>query len=111
MPGLLDIRYLIDLSVSYHDAVKIFTRHTQVHDMITADSTVVDDNVPCPESYRVPLNDVSIRLVVYCLCSCAAHLLDLEALLVAFSTGTSLGCLGLGRGCICHINVRHGCIR
>jgi len=39
--------------------------------------------------------------------SCVAYLLDLEALLVTFSAGTSLGRLRLGRGRVCHVNVGH----
>lgn len=33
----------------------IGSKHTQVHDVVTADGTVVDDNVPGPESDGVPL--------------------------------------------------------
>jgi hypothetical protein len=33
--------------------------NAQVHDVITADGAVVDDNVPGPESYGVPLSRVS----------------------------------------------------
>lgn len=31
------------------------SKHTQVHDVVTADGAVVDDNVPGPESNGVPL--------------------------------------------------------
>lgn len=31
------------------------SKHTQVHDVVAADGTVVDDNVPGPESDSVPL--------------------------------------------------------
>jgi hypothetical protein len=31
----------------------------EVHDVVTADGAVVDDDVPGPESYRVPLCGVS----------------------------------------------------
>jgi hypothetical protein len=32
----------------------------EVHDVVTANGAVVDDNVPRPESYGVPLRHVSI---------------------------------------------------
>jgi hypothetical protein len=31
------------------------SKHTQVHDVVTADGAVVDNNVPGPESDSVPL--------------------------------------------------------
>lgn len=31
----------------------------EVHDVVTANGTVINDNVPCPESYCVPLWCVS----------------------------------------------------
>ena len=33
--------------------------HTKIHDVVSADSTVVDDDVPSPKSHRVPLYSVS----------------------------------------------------
>lgn len=62
----------------------------EVHDVISADGAVVDDNVPGPKSYGVPL-------------------LDLEALLVTLGAGTGLGHLCLCRGRISHVDVGHGC--
>jgi hypothetical protein len=81
----------------------------EVHDVVTANGAVVDDDVPSPERYRVPLCDVSHNLCIMQL-SCDAHLLDLEALLVAVSAGTGLASLRLRWGRICHIDVRHGCV-
>ena len=78
----------------------------EVHDVITADSAVVDDDVPCPESYSVPLSYISFDSS--CLLG-AAHLLDFEALLVAVCTGSSLGNLRLRRGRISHVDVGHVC--
>lgn len=34
-------------------------RRTKIHDVVAADGTVVDDNVPSPEGYSVPLQQVS----------------------------------------------------
>lgn len=62
--------------------------NAQVHDVVAANGTVVDDDIPGPESNGIPL-------------------FDLEAFLVSLSTGTGLGCLGFGWGRICHVNVRH----
>ena len=77
--------------------------------MVTADSAVVDNDVPSPESYSVPLCPVNTQPVLpkpYL----TTDLLDLKALLVAgICAGASLGDLCLGRRRICHINVRHGC--
>ena len=81
----------------------------EVHDVITADGAVVDDNVPSPESYSVPLRSVNnqpVRLKPHA----PTHLLDLEALLVTtICAGSGLGNLCLGRRRIGHIDVRHGC--
>jgi hypothetical protein len=81
----------------------------EVHDVVTADGAVVDDNVPSPESYSVPLRSVNnqpVRVEPHT----PTHLLDLEALLVAaVCAGTSLGNLCLGRRRIGHIDVRHVC--
>ena len=51
---------------------------------------------------------VSISLC--CLLSCDAYLLHLEPFLLAFSASTGLAGLGLGRGRICHVDVRHYCV-
>jgi hypothetical protein len=40
------------------------TLDAEVHDVVTADGAVVDDNVPSPESDRVPLCDVSYDLQI-----------------------------------------------
>lgn len=81
----------------------------EVHDVITTDGAVVDNNVPSPESYSVPLRSVNnqpVRPEPHT----STHLLDLEALLVAaVCAGTGLGNLRLGRRRIGHIDVRHGC--
>src|SRR6478735_4863749 len=55
MLGWPGIRCLVNLSASSHDVVKISSKHTEVHDVITANSTVINDNIPCPESYGIPL--------------------------------------------------------
>jgi len=62
------------------------TLDAEIHNVVTADGAVVDDNVPGPKSYSVPL-------------------LDFESLLAL--VGTRFGGLGLHRR-ICHIHVRHG---
>jgi hypothetical protein len=83
--------------------------NAQVHDVVTADGAVVDDNVPGPESYGVPLSRVSCRSPARSYSCCCACLFDFKALLVAVGAGTSLGYLCLGWGRIGHIDVGHGC--
>jgi hypothetical protein len=41
------------------------TFDAEIHDMVTADSAVVDDNVPGPEGNSVPLLDFETRLVTF----------------------------------------------
>jgi hypothetical protein len=77
----------------------------QVHDVITADGTVVDDDVPRPERDCVPLSHVSMSRAA--LRSECAYLLDLEALLVVVTAGASLVRLGLRRGRVRHVDVGH----
>lgn len=60
----------------------------EVHDVISTDGAVVDDNVPRPQRYGVPL-------------------LDLETLLLALCAGAGLGRLGLRGGRIGHVHVGH----
>ena len=80
----------------------------QVHDVVTADGTIVNDDVPSPESYSVPLYSIN-KQPSLSESYMTAHLLYLEALLIAtICTATSLSNLGLGYRCICHIDVRHG---
>jgi hypothetical protein len=80
----------------------------EVHDVVTADGAVVDDDVPSPESYSVPLRSVNTQPILP-EPHMPTHLLDLEALLVAsICAGAGLGDLCLGHGRICHIDVRHG---
>ena len=78
----------------------------EVHDVITADGAVVDDDVPSPESNGVPLPRCEQLLLGGKLG--AAHLLDLEALLVALGARTSLCRLRLRGGSIRHVHVGHG---
>jgi len=59
----------------------------EVHDVVTANGAVVDDDIPSPESNGVPL-------------------LDLETFLVALCS-TGLAGLGLRRGRVCHVDIRH----
>jgi hypothetical protein len=88
MLGWPGIRCLVNLSASSHDVVKTSSKHTEVHDVITANSTVINDNIPCPESYGIPLLDLKL-------------LLALDALAVR-----ALSLLGDRR--IAHLNVGHG---
>ena len=82
---------------------------TEVHNVVTANGAVVDNDVPSPESYSIPLCSVNTQPILP-EPHMPTHLLDLEALLVAgICAGTSLGDLCLGRRRICHIDVRHGC--
>lgn len=37
---------------------------TEVHDVISANGTIIDDNIPCPKSYGVPLLDLELLLGV-----------------------------------------------
>jgi hypothetical protein len=72
-------------------ALICLTLDAQIHDMVTANSTVVDNNIPCPQSNRVPL-------------------LDLESLLSIVGTLGLGGSLALDRG-LCgsflHLDIRH----
>lgn len=34
--------------------------HTKIHDMVAADGTVIDDDIPCPQSDRIPLEDAEV---------------------------------------------------
>jgi hypothetical protein len=36
----------------------------EVHDVVTADGAVVDDDIPSPESYSVPLGAVSTLIIM-----------------------------------------------
>lgn len=81
-------------------------KHTQVHDVVTADGTVVDDNVPSPESDSVPLTR-GISLDLYGSSEGTTYLLDFETLLSVRSS-VGLGGLSLGRS-IGHLNVGHVC--
>lgn len=66
------------------------TLNAEVHDVVSADGAVVDDNVPCPECDGVPL-------------------LDLEALLAVGGLGVTVSSLldDAARG-IGHVDVGHG---
>lgn len=55
MLGSPDILCLMGLSASYHDAVKMSRKHTQIHNVITADGAVIDHDIPSPKGYSVPL--------------------------------------------------------
>lgn len=55
--------------------------HTQVHDVVAADSTVVDDNIPGPEGDSVPLDDRSVSRSRW-LPRLLQYLLDLELFLI-----------------------------
>jgi len=85
----------------------------QVHDVVTADGAVVDDDVPSPERNGVPLE----VYVSYCARSDAprallAYLLNLELLLSVggVTTRAGFGALDLGRGtCVGHLDIGHDC--
>lgn len=67
MLDLLDIRYLYSVSQSvlgtYDDGRLLGGwRRTQVHDVISANGAVVDDDVPCPQRNRIPLHHKSALL-------------------------------------------------
>jgi hypothetical protein len=36
--------------------------NAKVHDVVAANGAVVDDDIPCPESDRIPLSNVSFNL-------------------------------------------------
>lgn len=55
---MLDIRYLDDL-VSLFLYVWLQVTLTKVHNVISANGTVVHDNIPSPQSYSVPLEMIS----------------------------------------------------
>jgi hypothetical protein len=85
----------------------------QVHDVVTANGAVVDDDVPGPECDSVPLwRCVSWRPYSYALEVLDAYLLHLELLL---SVHGITACAGFGAldfgcsACIGHLDVGHGC--
>jgi len=43
----------------------------QVHDVVSADSTVIDDDIPCPESNSIPLLDFKTFLAIRCPVGCS----------------------------------------
>ena len=53
MLGLPGIRYLSQGQQGQSALLDI--EHTEIHDVVPADSAVVNNNVPCPESYCIPL--------------------------------------------------------
>jgi len=68
------------------------TFDAQIHDMVSADSTVVDDDIPGPQSYGIPLLHLKSLLAV-------AALLWLETRLLRVSRRS--------RRSIGHVDVRH----
>lgn len=64
------------------------TFDAQIHNVITADGTVIDHDIPSPKGYSVPLLDLKL-------------LLALDTLAVG-----ALGLLGDRR--IAHLNIGHG---
>lgn len=79
---------------------------TQVHDVVSANGTVIDDNVPGPKGNSVPLDSVSGVSQIVDISWIVGYLLDLKLLLVtgvALRNGLSLG----GGGGFLHFHVRH----
>lgn len=68
----------------------------QIHDMVSADGTVVDDDIPSPESNCIPLLYFKSLLAI-CSTFCSGF---------GFASGFLHWCCGSRRS-ICHINVRH----
>ena len=65
--GSLDIRCLggnVSMNVSSENAVSVADccRRTQVHDVVSANGTVIDDNIPGPKGDCVPLDQASVVL-------------------------------------------------
>lgn len=92
--------------------------HTQIHDVVSANGTVVNDDIPCPKSHSVPLEAISKRRGSPP-ADRDAHLLYFEALLavaLAVPIGSPSSALLLDDGCgggrsresIGHIDVGHG---
>ena len=90
----------------------------QVHDVVTADGAVVDDDVPCPERDGVPLwlpmLGLCFKLQVMRASGWArwahVYLLDFETRLLICAFGLrDLGCLwSCCRWGVGHVYVRHG---
>lgn len=87
---------------------------TEVHDVVTADGAVVDDNVPRPKSDSIPLHECVSNPAhqVSRLCPGYPYLLDLKLLLSLgdIAACTNFGVLvDFGRSArIGHLDVGHG---
>ena len=53
MLGLPDIRYLSQGQQG--QLASLGVEHTEIHDVVPANGAVVNDDVPCPKGYRIPL--------------------------------------------------------
>lgn len=69
------------------------TFDTQIHDVISADSAVVDDDIPGPESHGIPLLDLKALLPVILPVS-------VTALAVLLDDSRGAGCVG-------HVDISH----
>jgi len=81
--------------------------HTQVHDVVSANGTIIDNDIPSPEGYGVPLGERSVSRSEMAP-KVALYLLDLKLLLAV--TGVLRYGLAFGRGArsgILHFHVRH----
>lgn len=70
------------------------TLDAEIHDVVSADSTVVDDDVPRPQGNGIPLLDLESLLAVL-----ADRISRRSALLLSDRTG--------GSGGVCHVDVGH----
>ena len=85
---------------------------TEIHDVVSADSTVVDDDVPRPQGNGIPL-DRACQTVPGSHDAGLPHLLDLESLLAVLADRISRRSALLlsdrtgGSGGVCHVDVGH----
>lgn len=87
---------------------------TKIHDMVTTDSTVIDDDIPCPERYCVPLiHSISgaITDVVTHRARLGAYLFYFEPLLPFFAILLSFGWGRGGGGINFHVGHCGECTR
>ena len=77
---------------------------TEIHDMITADGTVLDDDVPRPEGNGAPLLDILAGDMVAVELEGGTHLLHFEAWLTVSGSAFPFA----GGGGIFHVDVSHG---
>lgn len=104
MPGSPDILCL--MGVSNIPPIGRGERLTKIHDMVSADGAVVDNDVPSPQGDSVPLLQSVLPSPALYREVPPTYLLDLKLLLVGAFADDTVGLFGGHRG-IAHFDVSH----